>query len=64
MEQVAESVETLIEEMTQDWSKLSPERDGLDLAAAHIRLAYGAGYTTGLSERQEHLLAAPPLPPQ
>jgi hypothetical protein len=55
MDQPPEKIEALIQDLMQDWAHLAPIQSGIDLAAAHVRLAYGAGYTDGL----EHRLAPP-----
>lgn len=45
-------IETLVERMERDWAELSAASDGWELAAAHIRCAYGSGYVTGVQDRQ------------
>lgn len=37
--------------MTRDWAAEDAGSDGLELAGAYMRLAYGGGYSQGLGER-------------
>lgn len=42
---------TLIDGLPELWSSVKADEDGMEVAAAHIRAAYGIGYVEALEGR-------------